>query len=72
MSNDVDTGQRYEIRATGYPREDQTVIGWNDTLRGAMKLMRAVLTAPGCISACVVDRTDGMILILVNRFGHGR
>lgn len=54
-----DRGQRYEVLANGYPK-DQTdnVIGWSDTLEGADRMMEAILLAPRCTSARIFDRQE--------------
>jgi len=54
-----DRGQRYEVSAHGWPK-DQTdnVIGWCDTLDGAERMMTATLKAPGCTSAKIFDRQE--------------
>lgn len=64
MSNDVDIGQRYEVRSTGWPDEDREVaIAWCPNIRGATQIMNGALKAPGCTSATVIDRLDGSILV---------
>lgn len=63
-----DRGQRYEVLANGYPK-DQTdnVIGWSDTLEGADRMMSAILRAPGCTSARIFDRQENCGVI--KRYG---
>ena len=58
-TNVGDRGQRYEVRATGYPKPDvEAVIGWVSTLAGAETLARTILLAPSCTSTTVFDRTE--------------
>lgn len=52
-----DKGQRYELRATGYPKDEESVIGWSPDKDGAYELGLAISQAPGCTSIRVVDRT---------------
>lgn len=58
-----DRGQRYEVSATGYPKEEESVIGWSDTLEGADQLAAAIRTAPGCTSTTILDRQTGKPVI---------
>jgi len=54
-----DRGQRYEVVANGYPKRDsENVIGWTSDLKGAYRMMSAILTAPGCTSARIYDRLE--------------
>lgn len=54
-----DKGQRYEVSAHGYPKNEiDNVIGWSDTLEGAERMMSAILKAPGCTSAKIYDRQE--------------
>ena len=62
-----DRGQRYEVRATGYPRKERSVIGWTESLDGAERMMVGILKAPGCTSAEIFDRQEGKPVI--TRFG---
>jgi len=62
-----DKGQRYEVRATGYPKAGENVIGWSSGLEGAENMKNAILEAPGCTSATVFDRTTQQNVI--TRFG---
>lgn len=58
-TNVGDRGQRYEIRATGYPKEGENVIGWASTLDGAEDMMKSILKAPSCTSSTIHDREQG-------------
>lgn len=58
-TNVGDRGQRYEVRATGYPKDEETVIGWAKELPDAERLAASIRLAPGCISTSVTDRTNG-------------
>jgi hypothetical protein len=55
-TNVGDRGQRYEVSATGYPRPEETIIGWLDSLDGAAKMAAAIRLAPGCTSTTIFDR----------------
>ena len=57
-TNVGDRGQRYEIRMTGYGPNapGESVLGWADTPGAAQDMMDAILTAPGCTGARVIDR----------------
>ncbi len=57
-----DKGQRYEVRMIGYPREGENRLGWSADRVGALDMMRAILKAPGCTSATVFDRQDGLVI----------
>jgi len=67
-TNVGDRGQRYEVLAHGYPKnETDNVIGWSDTLEGAERMMSAILQAPGCTSAKIYDRQEKVGII--KRYG---
>lgn len=51
-----DKGQQYEIRATGYPKDEECVIGWTTDLDQAKAMATSILLAPSCKSASVLDR----------------
>lgn len=51
-----DRGQRYEVRATGWPTAGESVIAWTDSKELADKRAESVLTAPSCTASRVVDR----------------
>lgn len=55
-TNVGDRGQRFEIRASGYPKEGKSVIGWCDTLGRASEMAAAIREAPGCTSTEIFDR----------------
>jgi hypothetical protein len=58
-TNVGDRGQRYEVRAIGYPkRHTDSVIGWSDDLEGAEKMAAAIRLAPGCTSTTIFDRKE--------------
>jgi hypothetical protein len=61
-TNIGDRGQRYEIRATGYPKPDKSVIGWATTLAGADDLAASVRRAAGCASVEIFDRHDNRVV----------
>lgn len=58
-----DKGQRYEIRAIGYPRGAQSVIGWANNLEGADDMLSALCEAPGCVSVEIFDRQESKPVI---------
>jgi len=51
-----DKGQRYEVRTTGYPKAEESVLGWASKKEGAEEMARAIRQAPGFTSARIVDR----------------
>lgn len=51
-----DKGQRYEVRAIGYPEDGENVIGWATTRAAAAHMAASIGLAPECKSASVVDR----------------
>lgn len=55
-TNVGDRGQRYEVRATGYPKREKGVIGWSPTIEGAEDIASAIRKAPGCTSTEIYDR----------------
>lgn len=57
-TNVGDRGQRYEVRASGYPKEGESVIGWAPTLLGAQDIAAAIREAPGCTSTVILDRQE--------------
>jgi hypothetical protein len=58
-----DKGQRYEVRATGYPKDELSVIGWCPTLDGAERMASAIRQAPGCLSTEIFDRQENKPVI---------
>jgi hypothetical protein len=63
-TNIGDRGQRYEVRATGYPKRDsKAVIGWASTLEGAEEIAAAIREAPGCTSTEIFDREENKPVI---------
>lgn len=62
-TNVGDRGQRYEVRATGYPKAEKSRIGWSDTIDGAEKMAAAIRLAPGCTSTEIYDREEDRIVI---------
>lgn len=62
-----DRGQRYEVRAVGWPKEDECVIGWTDGEAQAYRMMSSVLKAPGCTRATIFDRQENKNVL--TRFG---
>ena len=62
-TNIGDRGQRYEVRATGYPKDETSVIGWASTLEGAEDMASGIRQAPGCLSTEIHDRIEGRMII---------
>lgn len=62
-TNIGDRGQRYEVRATGYPEEGESVIGWSSTVEGADQIASAIRQAPGCTSTQILDRQENKPVI---------
>lgn len=62
-TNIGDRGQRYEIRATGYPKKEKTVVGWAANLNAAEEMLAAFCRAPGCASVEIFDRKENGIVI---------
>lgn len=60
-----DRGQRYEVRATGYPKDEQSVIGWTDRGDGAARMASAIRKAPGCVSTEVFDRAENRLIAVM-------
>lgn len=58
-----DRGQRYEIRATGYPKDGRNTIGWASNLDGADEILSALCQAPGCTSVEIFDRQEDKTVI---------
>lgn len=57
-TNVGDRGQRYEVRATGYPQSEESVIGWTHTIDAAEKIRLPIRLAPGCTSTEIFDREE--------------
>ena len=57
-TNVGDRWQRYEVRAVGYPKEGESVIGWSNDTDGAEKMASAIREAPGCTSTVIFDRQE--------------
>jgi hypothetical protein len=58
-TNIGDRGQRFEVRATGYPKEEESIVGWSPTVEGAAAMADAIGKAPGCTSTMIFDRVTG-------------
>ena len=61
-TNVGDRGQRYEVRATGWPSKEQSVIGWATTIGAAVELSSSISKAPGCVATAIFDREKGMVV----------
>jgi hypothetical protein len=57
-TNVGDRGQRYEVRATGYPAKEQSVIGWHENIHGAEHMAQTIRKAPGCRETEIFDRVE--------------
>lgn len=66
-TNVGDNGQRYEVRAEGWPKADISIVGWVDTLEAAQEVLTSILLAPGCTSAEIYDREEDKQVI--RRYG---
>lgn len=62
-TNVGDRGQRYEIRANGYPKDGPNVIGWANDLNGADEVLSALCQEPGCTSVTIFDRQEDRSVI---------
>lgn len=51
-----DKGQRYEVRASGWPRDGESVVGWSADIGGAERMAAAARMAPSCTGTVVLDR----------------
>lgn len=58
-----DRGQRYEVRATGWPkRDEESVVGWTNDIHGADEMAEAASLAPGCTKTLIFDRDDQKLI----------
>ena len=55
-----DRGQRYEVRASGYPNPGDNVIGWAADLASANRMADSIFKAASCTNAWVIDRQSGL------------
>lgn len=53
-----DNGQRYEVRATGWPLAGESVIAWTNDKASADARAASILKAPSCTASRVIDRHD--------------
>ena len=53
-----DKGQRYEVRATGWPKKEKSIVGWSNDLEGAERMAGGARKAPGCTSTEIYDRQE--------------
>lgn len=53
-----DQGQRYWVVAEGYPQKGSNDVGYSEKYETACALADAIVQAPGCVKAQVVDRED--------------
>ena len=61
-TNVGDRGQRYEVRAVGYPKTGQNVIGWSPEIDGARRMAAAIKLAPSCADTSILDRETGEVV----------
>ena len=68
-----DRGQRYEVRATGWPKDGESAVGWTDDLKHAEKMASSILKAPSCAAAAIIERAMCTICATVEspHFYHG-
>lgn len=60
-----DKGQRFQLSAFGYPKEEKSVIGWHSTREGINRMRDAISSAPRCQGTEVFDReTDEYFTIM--------
>jgi len=57
-TNVGDRGQRFEVRSTGYPKMQTSVVGWADTLERADEMASAFRAHPSCTSTVIFDRQE--------------
>jgi len=57
-TNIGDREQRYEVRSTGYPKAESSVVGWAATLEGAEEMAAAFRKAPSCLHTEIFDRQE--------------
>lgn len=62
-TNIGDRGQRYEVRATGYPKAGKSIIGWATDLEGAEEMASSIRLAPSCTSTEIFDRQENKPVI---------
>lgn len=62
-TNIGDRGQRYEVRSTGYPVAEQSVICWTTSLAAAESMASTIRDAPGCTSTEISDRQEDKSVI---------
>lgn len=53
-----DRGQRFEVRAEGYPKDGWCVIGWTDDLGAARRWEQSIGKAPSCLRTMTWDRQN--------------
>jgi hypothetical protein len=62
-TNIGDRGQRYEVRTTGYPKAETSVVGWAISLEGADEIASAFRRHPSCTSTTIFDRDENRPVI---------
>lgn len=60
-TNVGDRGQRFEVRAHGYPKDGWSVIGWCTGIEAAREMAKAIRMAPGCDGTEIFDRLEGAV-----------
>lgn len=63
MAEPGDCGQRYEIRASGWPDDGDCVVGWTDDLERAEKIANSIEKEPDCLRTEIFDRQEGVSVI---------
>lgn len=55
--NAADEGQRYLVRAWGWPKRSHVAtVGYAEQIKGADRMARAAISAPSCEKAEILDR----------------
>lgn len=62
-TNVGDRGQRFEIRAEGYPKAGKSCIGWSTTMEGAENMAGAIRLAPSCEATEIFDRQEHRVVV---------
>jgi hypothetical protein len=59
-----DKGQRYEVRALGWPKDCWSTVGWVEDIEQAKALIHAISSAPGFDQAEICDREENRIVTI--------
>jgi hypothetical protein len=61
----TDTGQRYRLRATGWPKIDATNVGFFNDAGFAFQMACGLVKAPGCTFVEIEDREKINIMVIL-------